>query len=99
MTALSADIRSAARSLRRTPWFTTLAIATVAVGIGLATALFSLVDAVVFRPLPYFESHRLVEIWGRDDQRTGMRVPGVILEALRARATTLQAIGTHDPSA
>jgi putative ABC transport system permease protein len=99
MDTFGADLRSAARSLRRTPGFSALAIATIAVSIGLTTALYSLVDAVVFRPLPYVEPHRLVEIWGRDDRRTGMRVPGVVLEALRARATTLHVIGTHDPTA
>jgi len=98
VTQLFADIRFAIRTLRRTPWFTALAIVTLAVGIGGTTALFSLVDAVLFRPLPFYEPHRLVEIWGRDDRRTGMRVPGPILEALRERSKTLQAIGTHDPS-
>ena len=93
-----ADIRSAARTLTRSPWFTALAVVTLAVGIGSTTALFSLVDAVLLRPLPFKEPHRLVEIWGRDDRRTGMRVPGAILEALRARSTALQAIGTHDPT-
>jgi predicted permease len=98
VTELFADIRFAIRTLSRTPWFTALAIVTLAVGIGGTTALFSLVDAVLFRPLPFHEPHRLVEIWGRDDRRTGMRVPGPILEALRERSKTLHAIGTHDPS-
>src|SRR5262245_11127442 len=92
------DLRFAARALRRSPWFTSLAVLTLAVGIGAATAVYSLVDAVLVRPLPFKEPSRVVEIWGRDNSRTGMRVPGAILEALRLRAKTLQAIGTHDPS-
>lgn len=75
-----------------------LAVTTLAVGIGSTAALFSLVDAVLLRPLPFKEPDRLLEIWGRDDARTGMRVPGVIVEALRLRAKALDVIGTHDPS-
>src|SRR5688500_3915331 len=93
-----ADLRFAARTLMRSPGFAALAVLTLAVGIGGTTALFSLVDAVVLRPLPFREPHKLVEVWGRNDERTGMRVPGEILQALRAGAKTLQAIGTHDPS-
>ncbi|MCI0434764.1 MAG: ABC transporter permease, partial [Gemmatimonadetes bacterium] len=95
---LVADIRFAARTLARSPWFTALAVVMLAAGIGGTTALFSLVDAVLLRPLPFNVPHRLVEIWGRNDERTGMRVPGAVLEALRARAHTLQVVGTHDPS-
>ncbi len=98
MSFLFADLRFAARTLARSRWFSVLAIVTLAVGIGATTALFSLLDTVLLRPLPYHEPQRLVEIWGRDDQRGGMRVPGAILEALRAQSKTLQAIGTHDPA-
>jgi predicted permease len=97
MTNVVSDLRLAARTLWRSPLFFALAVVTLAVGIGGTTALFSLVDAVLLRPLPFTEPERLVEIWGRDDTRTGMRVPGVMLSALRERSRTLQAIGTHDP--
>ena len=93
------DIRYAFRQLRRAPWFTLLGVATLGVAIGGTTALFSLVDAVILRQLPFSEPQQLVEIWGQDDRRTGMRVPGAVLEALRARSKTLRAIGTHDPTA
>lgn len=99
MVDVLSDIRVAARTLARTPFFSALAVLTLTVGIGATTALFSLVDAVVLRPLPFKEPQRLVEIWGRDNQRTGLRVPGPILSALRERSKTLQAIGTHDPMA
>jgi putative ABC transport system permease protein len=98
MTNVLADLRFAARTLWRSPWFTALVVTTLAVGIGATTALFSLVDAVLLRPLPFKEPHQLVEIWSRTDQSTGGRVPGAILDALRTHATTLQLIGTHDPS-
>ena len=98
MSSFVADLRYAARSLNRSRGFFLLAVTTLAVGIGSTTALFTLVDAVLLRPLPFKEPHRLVEIWGRTGDRTGMRVPGVILEALRSRAKTLAVVGTHDPS-
>jgi putative ABC transport system permease protein len=97
MTSIWFDLRVALRTLLRAPWFSALAISTLALGIGLNTALFSLVDAVLLRPLPYHEPERLVEIWGQDEERTGMRVPGPFLEALRARSRTLSTIGIHGP--
>jgi putative ABC transport system permease protein len=98
MSSFIADLRHAVRSLRRSPGFVLLTVTTLAVGIGSTTALFSLVETVLLRPLPFTEPNRLVEIWGRNDDRTGMRVPGVILSALRSRARTIRVVGTHDPS-
>jgi putative ABC transport system permease protein len=99
MTDVIRDIRFAARTLRRAPLFATLAVLTLAVGIGGTSALFSLVDAVVLRALPYQEPDRLVEIFGRDSARIGMRVPAPIVEALRERSKTIAAIGLHGPVA
>jgi putative ABC transport system permease protein len=60
---LGQDLRHSARSLGRSPGFTATAILVAALGIGAATAAFSITDHVLIRPLPYPESNRLVEIW------------------------------------
>jgi predicted permease len=57
------DFRFALRTLRRAPGFAAIAIATLAVGIGGTTAMFSAVDAVLLQPLPYREPGRLVRLY------------------------------------
>src|SRR5947209_2410062 len=70
MTTWIQDLRYGARILRKTPAFTTVAILTLAVGIGANTAIFSIVDAVLFRPLAMARPERVMllqEAWqGRD---------------------------------
>jgi putative ABC transport system permease protein len=67
--ALGRELRLAFRSLRRSPGFTLAALLTLGLGIGATTAIYTLLDAVVLRPLPYAESDRLVQI--------GSEVPGM----------------------
>ena len=69
MERLAQDLRQAARRLARRPAFTAIAILTLGLGLGGATALFSVADAVILRPLPFAESDRLVLFWQNDRTR------------------------------
>ncbi len=60
------DVRFALRSYRRSPGFTAVALLTLTLGIGTTTAAFSIIDAVLLRPLPYREPDRIVTLTGRD---------------------------------
>ncbi|HEX9632276.1 MAG TPA: ABC transporter permease [Gemmatimonadales bacterium] len=62
MTDFLLDLRFAARALRRHPTFAAAAVLTIAVGIGANTAVFSVVNAALLRPLPYADQHRVLDI-------------------------------------
>jgi putative ABC transport system permease protein len=62
------DLRYAARLLRRSPAFTAAALVTLGIGIGATTAVFSVADAVAFRPLPYREPDRLFSVHARSSR-------------------------------
>src|ERR1700677_5005366 len=70
--SVSRDIHYAYRKLRKSPGFAATVIATLALGIGANTAIFSIVDAVILRPLPYKNADRLVVVWQTDAAHRGV---------------------------
>jgi putative ABC transport system permease protein len=67
------DLRLGARTLRKTPSFTAVAVLTLAVGLGINTAIFSVVNAAMIRSLPYPQPDRLVSLW----EESGRQLPDV----------------------
>jgi len=75
MSFLPADLRFAARTWRKRPVLAAAAVLTLALGAGANTAIFSVIHAVVLRPLPYPQPERLVQIWSADVDASGRLDP------------------------
>jgi putative ABC transport system permease protein len=88
LSTLSLDVRFAVRNLRRTPGLTAIIVATLALGIGATTAMFSVADAALFRPLPFRNADRLVVVPRFDVRLAGVSGRRFALDIVSARAMT-----------
>ena len=94
---LGRDLRYAGRVLGRTPSFTAVAIACLALGIGANTAVFSVVNAVLLKPLPYPDPERLLVVFKTSPQRTVFRTtfgPAAFLD-WHGRLTSLRGLAGY----
>ena len=80
---LGQDLRFAFRSFRKNPGSTAAAVATLALGLGIGTAVFSVVNALLFKSLPYKDPDRLVMIWSVNHQE------GVDVERARNQRSSM----------
>jgi putative ABC transport system permease protein len=91
------DTRYALRLWRRRPGFAAVAIITLALGIGANTAMFTIVNAVLLRPLPYPHADALVSVWGRTSAYPRGLISYEEYEAIRAQTGTFEAAGLWYP--
>ena len=89
------DLRYAVRAFARAPLFTLMTAATLALGIGANTAIFSVINTVLLKPLPYHQPERLVRFEeGRQDFRLNISYPNFL--DWRARARSLEDMGIYN---
>src|SRR3954471_3118470 len=96
---LGQDLRFAFRSLRRNAGFAAVAVLSLALGIGAATAIFSVVHAVLLRPLPYPHPERLVRVWNSWNETPDARLSVPELLDYRSRVPSVQLAGHADAEA
>src|SRR6185503_13159281 len=95
MESLLQDVRYAARRLARSPGFTSVAVLSLALAIGVNTAVFTVVNAVLLTPPPFDHPEQLMLVRGLDQQMPGGDMPLSFpnYEDLRSRSTTFAEMG------
>ena len=94
-----ADFRHAVRVLTRRPGFSLVAVLTLAVGIGANTAIFSVVNAVLLRPLPYDHPERIIRLWEQSARGVPNNVAHPNFLDWRARARSFEALAEYGSGA
>jgi putative ABC transport system permease protein len=97
MESLFKDIRYGLRSLLKHKTFTAISIVTLALGIGANAAIFTVVNAVVLRPLPYRDSQRLAMIWTTKDVNQEQAFSFADYKDLKTQSKSFSAVGAASP--
>jgi putative ABC transport system permease protein len=98
MHSILQDLQFALRQLRRSPGFALVAIATLALAIGVSTSVFSVIEATVVRPLPFHDPDRIVELQTRSPQGYGQPASWPMYQDWRHQNSTLSALAGFLPS-
>src|ERR1700731_891789 len=89
------DLRFAARLLRKSPGFTSVAILTLALGIGASTSIFSVEDAVLLRPLPYPNPQQIVRVWEQSPEGHRMNLADPNFDDFLAQNNTFDSLAVY----
>jgi putative ABC transport system permease protein len=96
MGTLAADIRHSFRLFRQNPGFTSTAVAALALGIGANTAIFSVINAVILKPLPYPDAGRIVTLMNTSPQGSGSAASVTKYNIWRKQSAALEDVAAYD---
>src|SRR5581483_3355127 len=96
MSGISQDLRYSLRQLRKSPGFVVIAVCTLAVGIGATAAMFSVIDAVVLRPLPYNNVNRIVDVQTSTASHSRQPISWPAYREIRNLSTSFEALAGYE---